>query len=202
MVVDEWAIMRMGLSSTLRRCGVNVVHSVTTATDLIAHVVAAGDVDIVVIGAIADMPQKVAVRKATEIEGVRVLVLASNISPASVMELCAEGATAVASREAADCDLTDAIESVKTSRRYVSPELLGALFGAPSTSIAKPRFDLTPREREILVELSAGRTNSEISERLRIGTETVKSHLTNIYDKLDVRRRAHAVSLAVAHGIV
>ena len=76
------------------------------------------------------------------------------------------------------------------------------MFSAKAPPPVRPRFDLTVREREVLTELAAGRTNSEISQRLLIGTETVKSHLNNIYDKLDVRRRTHAVSLAVSAGLV
>lgn len=66
----------------------------------------------------------------------------------------------------------------------------------------RPRFDLTCREREVLTEVASGRSNDEISEHLLIGTQTVKTHLNNIYDKLGVRRRTHAVHLALSQGLV
>ncbi len=51
---------------------------------------------------------------------------------------------------------------------------------------------LTPREREILRELSAGATNDEIAERLVISLSTVKNHVHNILTKLQVRSRREA----------
>jgi DNA-binding NarL/FixJ family response regulator len=205
--------MRVGVETTLRRSGVNTSQSVSTATEFFASQTAqtatrqreldhgTEHIDIVVIGALADMTQIAAIRRATA-DGVSVIVMTSSISPAAVMDLCSAGAHAVVAREASDAELAEAIESVVKGRRYVAPELLGAMFAEKATPVAKPRFDLTTREREVLVELVTGRTNLEISKRLLIGQETVKSHLNNIYDKLDVRRRTHAVSLALAAGLV
>lgn len=200
--------MRVGVETTLRRNGVTTTHSVSTATEFFSTLGQvtppsheSDSIDIVVIGMVADMTQEVAIKRAVT-AGFGVIVMTSSLSPAAVMELCAFGAHAVVNREAAESDLAEAVESVAKGRRYVAPDLLGAMFAARPDSIAKPRFDLTTREREVLVELVTGRTNHEIGKRLMIGHETVKSHLNNIYDKLDVRRRTHAVSLAVAAGLV
>jgi DNA-binding NarL/FixJ family response regulator len=176
----------------------------STATELLGMVAAGHEsIDLVIIGQIADMNPAVAVREvARACPGVGIIVLTSTRSPGAVMDLCAEGAHAVLAREAADADLAAAIESVDRGHRYVAPDLLDEMFATKRPEPVRPRFDLTVREREVLTELAAGRTNSEISKRLLIGTETVKSHLNNIYDKLDVRRRTHAVSLAVSAGLV
>ncbi|MDJ0767579.1 MAG: helix-turn-helix transcriptional regulator [Ilumatobacter sp.] len=63
-------------------------------------------------------------------------------------------------------------------------------------SLADPTYRpdlLTRREREVLGELSAGRSNAEIGERLHIGPETVKTHVSRILTKLGVRSRLEAV---------
>lgn len=55
------------------------------------------------------------------------------------------------------------------------------------------KFDLTTRESEVLKLLSNGMTNKEIGESLFVSQNTVKTHLSNIYTKLDVQRRTQAV---------
>lgn len=58
-----------------------------------------------------------------------------------------------------------------------------------------PLSKLTPRERELLAVLADGWTNLQIATRTGISENTVKYHLKNLYDKLDVRNRAMAVAL-------
>ncbi|MFZ6050474.1 helix-turn-helix transcriptional regulator [Halocola ammonii] len=54
-------------------------------------------------------------------------------------------------------------------------------------------YELTSRESEVLKLLSSGMTNKEIAEALFVSQNTVKTHLSNIYTKLDVQRRTQAV---------
>ena len=64
------------------------------------------------------------------------------------------------------------------------------------------RFDrtgraLSGREREVLLLLADGLTGPEIAERLRISTETVRTHLQNVLRKLNARTRCHAIAIAM-----
>ena len=59
-----------------------------------------------------------------------------------------------------------------------------------------PSEDLSERELEVLTLLASGRTNSEIAGDLFVAVGTVKSHVNNIYNKLEVRNRAEAVARA------
>ena len=61
---------------------------------------------------------------------------------------------------------------------------------------------LTEREMNVLILLSYGLTNKQISEKLHISVHTTKSHLESIYDKLDVTNRLQAVVRAVYIGII
>lgn len=61
--------------------------------------------------------------------------------------------------------------------------------------------DLTPRERDVLVELTTGATNKQISARLGMAPKTVMHHSMAIYRKLGVRGRAEATAWAFRHGI-
>jgi len=69
----------------------------------------------------------------------------------------------------------------------------------PFINMRKPQADpfgtLTDREMELLGTLSDGKSNAEIADNLGISVNTVKFHLKNLYDKLDVRSRSQAVAL-------
>jgi len=64
-----------------------------------------------------------------------------------------------------------------------------------------PRL-LTSREREILQEAADGLTNREIGFPSYVSVGTVKTHLDNIYRKLEVFRPAHAVAIALRRGLL
>lgn len=70
----------------------------------------------------------------------------------------------------------------------------------PATSIAAGA--LTRRERDVLIFISRGSSNAEISHALLIGEETVKTHVKKVLAKLDARNRAHAVAIGVQRGLV
>jgi DNA-binding NarL/FixJ family response regulator len=61
---------------------------------------------------------------------------------------------------------------------------------------------LTPREREILALLADGLSNKQIAARLGISTNTVKTHLELLFDKLDASSRTEAVTLAARMGLL
>ena len=62
--------------------------------------------------------------------------------------------------------------------------------------------ELTPREREVLVLIIAGCSNTEIGDRLYISTRTAQTHVTHILAKLDVATRTEAAARAVREGLV
>lgn len=62
--------------------------------------------------------------------------------------------------------------------------------------------ELTKREREILVLLAGGRSNDEIASELYLSRATVKTHVGNVFMKLDLRDRAQAVVYAYESGVV
>jgi DNA-binding CsgD family transcriptional regulator len=63
-------------------------------------------------------------------------------------------------------------------------------------------FGITPREREILVLIAEGLSNREIAARLFVSENTVKTHSSRLFEKLDARRRTQAVQIAKAAGIL
>jgi two-component system nitrate/nitrite response regulator NarL len=99
-------------------------------------------------------------------------------------------------------DLVHAVQMLHQGESYVSPSLAAKLLMRPHSSsvrAAKPvdRFpDLTPREDEILSILVKGRSNKEIGNKLDLSEKTIKHHVTNILQKLQVRNRVEAALVA------
>jgi ATP/maltotriose-dependent transcriptional regulator MalT len=63
-------------------------------------------------------------------------------------------------------------------------------------------FGITPRELEILVLIAEGLSNREIAGRLFVSENTVKTHSSRLFEKLDARRRTQAVQIAKAAGLL
>ncbi|GAB7042566.1 MULTISPECIES: response regulator transcription factor [Catenuloplanes] len=95
-------------------------------------------------------------------------------------------------------DLDDRVyEALRTGTADVAPGCAGT--GAPSGSALDA---LTGREREVLVHMARGRSNTEISAALFIAEHTTKTHVRRILRKLGLRDRVHAVVFAYETGLV
>ena len=64
------------------------------------------------------------------------------------------------------------------------------------------RLALTPREIEILAAMADGLSNKAIARRLGVVVKTVENHKIRVFDKLGVKTQAHAVALAISHGLL
>jgi DNA-binding NarL/FixJ family response regulator len=132
-------------------------------------------------------------------------VIVMNLLPVEedVVEFVKAGATGFVAKRARIDDLVATVRSVAGGAKVVLPPLTGALFSyiakrgvgrsAPAVSNA---VRLSQREREVIDLIAEGLSNKEIARRLRIATDTVKSHVHNILAKLALHNRlqiaAHA----------
>ncbi|MDX1416033.1 MAG: response regulator transcription factor [Candidatus Promineifilaceae bacterium] len=98
-------------------------------------------------------------------------------------------------------ELADAIRAAHAGRPTLAPEATAALIHAV-THPAKPDYDLTPREKDVLALLTQGLSNPEIAERLVVSRSTVKFHVSSILSKLGVDGRTEAVALALKEHLV
>lgn len=102
--------------------------------------------------------------------------------------------------------LAEAIRRAYQGEKVIDPELFGRVVSdyarlaqgsASSSEKAAAVVDLTVREKEILKYLVQGLTNKEIAAATHLATDTIKTHLRNIYRKLGVKNRSQAISAAL-----
>jgi len=91
----------------------------------------------------------------------------------------------------------DALLAPVVTRRLI------AEFARRPELVAPPELErLTPREHEVLLLMAAGLTNAEIARRLFLAEQTVKSHVSSVLFKLELRDRVQAVILAYESGLI
>ena len=98
--------------------------------------------------------------------------------------------------------LADAIRQALAGHSTLAPEATEALVKATRQRAARPKFDLTERELEVLSLLVEGLSNAEIAERLVVSVATVKFHVRGILSKLGVSSRTEAVALALQQDLI
>jgi DNA-binding NarL/FixJ family response regulator len=133
----------------------------------------------------------------------RVLVLTSATEPASASLAVRSGAAGMLYKDVDPDALVRAIRSVHDGHLLLAPEAAGSLVrsagswgpGAPGGGLDA----LTSREREVLAELTKGRSNREIARALSVSEKTVKAHVSSVLAKLGVQDRTQAALLAVRH---
>jgi DNA-binding CsgD family transcriptional regulator len=74
--------------------------------------------------------------------------------------------------------------------------------GFDGNARARDELGISPSELSVLEEIAAGRSNKEIAARLKVSPNTVKTHVSHLFDKLGAKRRTDAVNKARELGIV
>lgn len=122
----------------------------------------------------------------------RIIVYASSQDPDVPRRALAAGAAGFCDRDAPQEQLLDVAATVAMGRMvfpYVDVRGLRT----------DPRESLTEREKTMLAALAKGRTNTELAADLGISINTVKFHLRNLYEKLDLKNRSQAIAFYYAN---
>lgn len=139
-----------------------------------------------------------------EYPSTKVLVLTMHDDPETVRDAIAAGASGFVPKNVGRDDLTAAIRAVAAGAGFLHPSVTRPFlkaFGQMAES-AQPQVGLTERERDVLEELATGKSTKEIAKVLFVGEETVKTHLSSVYQKLGVADRVQAVAAALRRGLV
>ena len=139
---------------------------------------------------------------------VKVLILTTFDPDEYVYKALQAGASGFVLKDISPEDLVAAVRTVADGGALLAPSVTRRLisrFAAPPSldSSVVSRLDrLTSREREVLISVATGSSNSEIAEDLFVGAATVKSHVSSILTKLGLNNRAQAVAFAYESGLV
>src|SRR5579864_6577517 len=139
---------------------------------------------------------------------VRVILLTAAAEKGQIVEALQLGARGVVLKDSATQLLLKAIHTVMAGEYWVGREsvsnlvqYLRTLVQSSGEEARQKKFGLTPRELEIVSAVVAGYSNKEIAEYFKISEDTVKHHLSNIFDKLGVSTRLELALFAVNQGL-
>jgi DNA-binding NarL/FixJ family response regulator len=138
----------------------------------------------------------------------RILVVTSHDDDQLVLRALRAGATGFFLKDAAADRLAEAVRVVAKGDTLLAPpiakRLVESQLGESGTRLAlRPRFaTLTERERDITRRLARGLSNAALAQELGLSEATVKTHVTRLLAKLNVRSRVQAVVLAYESGFV
>jgi len=136
-----------------------------------------------------------------------ILMLTTQAERQQIIDVLKLGVRGVVMKTASTNTFVKSIRMVMAGEYWIPrgniADLVRVLHGAPPDPRQKQRsLNLTPRELEIVVAVSTGYTNKDIAQRFSISEDTVKHHLTNIFDKLGVANRLELAVLAIGRGLV
>ncbi|MFI7007383.1 response regulator [Streptomyces sp. NPDC050145] len=144
-----------------------------------------------------------------DLAGVKVLMLTTYDTDEHVVEALRAGASGFLVKDTRPAELLDAIRTVAAGEALLSPgptaRLIARVLRAPE--IPAPDDDgcldrLSPRERQVLILVARGLTNTEIADTLGLSPLTAKTHVSRIMGKLSARDRAQLVIIAYESGLV
>jgi DNA-binding NarL/FixJ family response regulator len=140
---------------------------------------------------------------------VRVLMLTTFDADENVIEALRAGASGFLLKDVTPTDFVAAIRTIAAGDALLAPTVTRRLLDRFSDRLPPVNDertaalrDLTDRELEVLKLVGRGLSNREIADRLVLAEPTVKTHVSHVFDKLDLRDRAQAVVLAYEAGLI
>jgi DNA-binding NarL/FixJ family response regulator len=140
---------------------------------------------------------------------VKIIMLTSTISTQQVIEALQIGARGIVLKDAFAGDLSRSLRAVLSGDYWIGGErvvnlvtALNALMKQAAATPERKTYGLTPRELDVVGCIVEGCSNRDIAKQFTLSEETVKRHLSNIFDKTGVSTRLELALFAIAHQLV
>lgn len=205
LLVDDQNLIRQGLKALLElESDLEIVGEAENGK-IALHLIAQLLPDVVLMDIRMPIMDGVAATKeiTNNFPGVKVLVLTTFDDDEYVKAALKYGAMGYLLKDTPSEELAVAIRAVQKGYTQLGPGIVGKLltqFQTPTpsqTPVIPPNLaELTPREKEVLQLIATGANNREIAQQLYISEGTVKNHVTNILNRLNLRDRTQAAIVA------
>ena len=200
LLVDDHAVVRAGLRRMLAMGSDTEILEAATGRESLA-IARSHRLDLIILDLnLPELGGVELVARLRQIGTTPILVLSMHAEPLYVTRALNAGAQGYVSKNASPDELLTAIRRVSAGGRYVEQEIAQALAlqtAMPASSLAQ----LAPRELEILRQLAAGKSLSEIADALGLGYKTIANNCSLIKTKLGVTRTADLLRLALEAGM-
>jgi DNA-binding NarL/FixJ family response regulator len=198
-LLDDHEIVRNGIRGLLESDGLMVVGEAGTAAEALARIPSTHP-EVAILD--VRLPDGNGIEVCREIRArqpeVACIMLTSYADDEAHLAAVMAGAAAYVLKQIRGRDLIDAVRSVAAGTSLIDPmataRLIEELNGAGTEDAGL--VSLTPRERQILELISAGKTNREIGGELYLAEKTVKNYVSNLLSKLGMGHRAEAAAYA------
>jgi DNA-binding NarL/FixJ family response regulator len=202
LVVDDHAVVREGLSSMLARIADFEIVGLAAGGREALELAGSARPDVVLLDMqMPDMHGLEVLAGLTEmVRPPKVIVLTVHDDDELVLNAVRGGAQGYVLKSASREDLVGAIRHVAAGGQRFDEVVVRALLAEQTREQEPP--PLSPRELEVLRLVAAGFSNKEVAAHLYLSVATVKTHLDDVYRKLGVSDRAHAVAVALRAGLL
>ncbi|HEY4356050.1 MAG TPA: response regulator transcription factor [Acidobacteriaceae bacterium] len=211
VVADDHPVVRFGVKNMLTaEKGFDVVGEASDGDDAITQTLEL-EPDILLLDlAMPKLPGLEAMRAImSRSPRVKIILLTATISTQQIIEALQIGARGIVLKDSVASDLGESLRAVLSGDYWIGGKrvvnLLAALHDLMQKAAAVPErktYGLTPRELEVVTCIVEGCSNKDIAKQYTISEETVKRHLSNIFDKTGVSTRLELALFAISHKLV
>ena len=205
LIADDHAIVRKGLIQLLREGYPDV--SVTEAMNSSETIDFLHKYTFDVILLDISMPGRNGMETLKQLRSERiktpVLMLSMHPENQYAVRCLKAGASGFINKESATEELLVAVERVLTGKKYITPSLAEKLAESMMDAQAKPLHEnLSDREMEVLQQIAAGKTVSEIADSISLSVNTISTYRGRILEKLQLNNNAEITRYALENGLV